>query len=45
MQIMGEIAAQTLIDRIDNGLKAIPEIKIQPELVVRQSTARYSSRP
>src|SRR5258708_5339538 len=44
MQIMGEIAAQTLIDRIDNGLKAIPEIKIQPELVVRQSTARYSSR-
>jgi LacI family transcriptional regulator len=45
MQIMGEIAAQTLIDRIDNGLKAIPEIKIQPELVVRQSTAQYSPRP
>ena len=45
MQITGEIAAQTLIDRIDNGLKAIPEIKIQPEVVVRQSTARYSPRP
>lgn len=45
MQIMGEIAAQTLIDRIDNGLRAIPEIKIQPELVIRQSTARYCPRP
>jgi len=44
MQIMGEIAAQTLIDRIDNGLNAIPEIKIKPELVIRQSTARYCAR-
>jgi DNA-binding LacI/PurR family transcriptional regulator len=45
MQIMGEIAAQTLIDRIDNGLNAIPEIKIKPELVIRQSTAAYCPRP
>lgn len=44
METMGEVAAQTLIDRIDNGLNAIPEIKIKPELVIRQSTARYCAR-
>src|SRR5258708_15887225 len=44
MQIMGEIAAQTLIDRIDNGLKSIPEIKIKPGLVIDQSTPRNTPR-
>ena len=36
---MGEIAARTLLDRIEGRLKDIPEIVIEPELVVRRSTA------
>lgn len=37
---MGEVAAQTLLDRIE-GQKEYPfEIAIEPELVVRQSTAK-----
>ena len=37
---MGEMAARTLLDRIEGRLKDIPEIAIEPELVVRRSTAR-----
>lgn len=35
---MGEIAARTLLDRIEGRSKHIPEIRITPELVVRKST-------
>jgi DNA-binding LacI/PurR family transcriptional regulator len=37
---MGNLAAQTLLDRID-GNKDLPgEIAIEPELIVRESTAK-----
>jgi LacI family transcriptional regulator len=37
---MGEIAARTLLDRIKEPGKDVPEISIRPELVVRKSTAQ-----
>jgi DNA-binding LacI/PurR family transcriptional regulator len=37
---MGTIAAQTLLDRIENKKQEPREIAIQPELVIRESTAR-----
>ncbi|MGA3326981.1 MAG: LacI family DNA-binding transcriptional regulator [Terriglobia bacterium] len=37
---MGEIAARTLLNRIEDDETYLPEIVIEPELVVRQSTAR-----
>jgi len=43
MRKMGEIAARTLLDRIEGRAKYVPEIAVEPELVVRQSTARPSS--
>jgi len=36
---MGEIAARALLDRINGRMKYVPEIAIEPELVVRRSTA------
>jgi LacI family transcriptional regulator len=36
---MGQIAAQTLLDRIEGRTSFLPEIAIEPELVVRGSTA------
>ena len=39
MQEMGKIAARTLLDRIEGRMKYVPEIAIEPELVVRRSTA------
>ena len=36
---MGEIAAQTLVSRIEEREGYVPEIAIEPELVVRDSTA------
>jgi LacI family transcriptional regulator len=36
---MGEIAARTLLNRIESDQTYLPEIVIEPELVVRQSTA------
>jgi DNA-binding LacI/PurR family transcriptional regulator len=36
---MGRIAAQTLLERIDQRSDFVPEIAVEPELVVRQSTA------
>jgi LacI family transcriptional regulator, galactose operon repressor len=36
---MGELAARTLLDRIEGREKYVPEITIQPEFVVRKSTA------
>jgi LacI family transcriptional regulator len=38
LQKMGEIAARTLLDRIENRSKYVAEIAIEPELIVRQST-------
>lgn len=42
LQKMGEIAARTLLDRIAGRTKCLPEIAIEPELVVRRSTASPS---
>jgi DNA-binding LacI/PurR family transcriptional regulator len=36
---MGRIAAQALLDRIEDRAEFVPEIAIEPELVVRKSTA------
>ena len=36
---MGEIAARTLLGRINGNVKYVPEIAVEPELVVRKSTA------
>jgi len=36
---MGRIAAQTLIDRIEEREAFVPEIAVEPELVIRASTA------
>lgn len=35
---MGQIAAQTLLDRVDGNAEYIAEIAVEPELVVRNST-------
>jgi DNA-binding LacI/PurR family transcriptional regulator len=40
---MGYMAAQTLIDQIEEKTEYVPEIAIEPELVVRASTAIASS--
>jgi LacI family transcriptional regulator len=39
LQQMGEIAARTLLERIEGRIKYVSEISIEPELVVRKSTA------
>lgn len=38
LEQMGRIAAKTLIDRIENRAEYLPEIVIEPELIVRAST-------
>jgi DNA-binding LacI/PurR family transcriptional regulator len=40
---MGEVAAQTLLDRIEGKKEYPAEIAIEPELVVRESTANAPS--
>ena len=40
LQKMGEIAARTLLNRIEGHEDWIPQIAIEPEFVVRNSTAR-----
>jgi DNA-binding LacI/PurR family transcriptional regulator len=40
LQKMGEIAARTLLDRIEDRSKYVPKISIEPEFAVRKSTAR-----
>jgi LacI family transcriptional regulator len=35
---MGQIAAQTVVDRIEGRGEYVPEIAIEPEFVIRQST-------
>jgi DNA-binding LacI/PurR family transcriptional regulator len=39
---MGEVAAQSLLERIEDNREYSSEIAIEPELVVRESTARAS---
>jgi LacI family transcriptional regulator len=39
---MGQIAAKTVIEQIEGKAKYVPEIVVEPELVVRRSTARAS---
>jgi DNA-binding LacI/PurR family transcriptional regulator len=39
LQRMGQIAAKTLIDQIEGSAEYVPEIAIEPEFVVRASTA------
>ena len=39
---MGEIAAQTLVSQIEEHGEYVPEIAIEPEFVVRDSTARVA---
>jgi LacI family transcriptional regulator len=41
LQRMGEIAARTLLNRIENSEPYLPEIAIEPELVVRHSTRAH----
>jgi DNA-binding LacI/PurR family transcriptional regulator len=38
LQKMGEIAASTLLDRIETRCEYVPEIAVVPELIVRQSS-------
>jgi DNA-binding LacI/PurR family transcriptional regulator len=40
LEKMGEIAARTLVNRIEEHEDWVPEIAIEPEFVVRNSTAR-----
>ncbi len=42
---MGQIAAQTLIDRIEERGTYLPEIAIEPQFVVRESTGPVAARP
>lgn len=35
---MGQIAAQTLVDRIEGRAANVPEVAIEPEFVIRKST-------
>ena len=41
---MGQIAAQTVVDIIEGRGEYVPEIPIEPELVIRESTGPASSR-
>jgi len=45
LQKMGEIAARTLLSRIEEREDWVPEIVIEPEFVVRNSTARALALP
>ncbi len=45
LQKMGEIAARTLLNRIENHQDWVAEIAIQPEFIVRNSTAKALAQP
>jgi hypothetical protein len=42
---MGEIAARTLLDRIEQRGNYLSAIAIEPEFVVRDSTGRAPAKP
>lgn len=41
---MGEIAAKTVIDQIEGVAEYLPEIIVEPELVLRASTGRMPTQ-
>ncbi len=41
---MGQIAAQTVVDQIEDRADYVPEIAIEPEFVIRETTAAPPSR-
>lgn len=43
LQRMGQIAAKTVVDQIEGNADYLPEIVVEPELVVRASTCAVSS--
>jgi LacI family transcriptional regulator len=45
LQKMGELAARTLLDRIEGKDEFVPEMTVEPELVVRRSTGRAPHIP
>jgi DNA-binding LacI/PurR family transcriptional regulator len=45
LQKMGEIAARALLNRIEEHVDWVPEIAIEPEFVVRNSTAKALALP
>ncbi|MFZ3216321.1 MAG: LacI family DNA-binding transcriptional regulator [Candidatus Acidiferrales bacterium] len=45
LQKMGEIAARSLLNQIKNSEEYVPEILIEPEFVVRKSTAKARLQP
>ena len=45
LERMGQIAAQTVIDRIEGRGDYLPEIAIEPEFIVRQSTGPAAAIP
>jgi DNA-binding LacI/PurR family transcriptional regulator len=44
MQEMGQLAARTLLDQLENRASYVEEIAVEPELIVRQSTAKAPDR-
>jgi len=44
LQRIGRIAAQTLLDRIEDRAEFIAEIAVEPELIARKSTGPPHSR-
>ncbi len=40
LQKMGELAARTLLNRIESGADFVPEIAVEPDFVVRSSTGK-----
>jgi DNA-binding LacI/PurR family transcriptional regulator len=45
LQKMGEIAARTLLNRIEGHEDGVPEMAIEPEFVARNSTGRVAGQP
>ena len=45
LQKMGELAARTLLNRIEGSGEFVQEIAVEPEFVVRQSTGRAPAMP
>jgi LacI family transcriptional regulator, galactose operon repressor len=45
LEKMGQIAAATILDRIERRGEYVPEIAIEPQFVVRQSTGVASAQP
>jgi DNA-binding LacI/PurR family transcriptional regulator len=41
---MGQLAARTLLDQIEKRASYVPEIAVEPRLIVRQSTWKARSK-